>query len=94
MTVFFHVEAPSDGTGVSVNFKVLAEQPDQFLPNIQQENLFRSPDDTVLFTGIMSPHDGFVYAGKITGKLDSVSKMFKANFLPDLIPFGIAANDD
>ena len=41
----------------------------------------------------MCTHDGFAYAGKITDRL-SLSKLFKANFLPDLTPFGISANDD
>ena len=42
----------------------------------------------------MNTHDGFAYAGKIEDRLSSVSKLFKANFIPDLTPFGISANDD
>ena len=91
--VFFHVDAPY-GTGINATFKVFAEKPANFLiENLKQEHLFRSPDNSVLFTGTKSPHDGFAYAGKIEDNLSSVSKMFRADFMPDLTPFGIFAND-
>ena len=42
----------------------------------------------------MCEHDGFAYAGKIDDTLSSVTNLFSADFMPDLTPFGIAANDD
>ena len=42
----------------------------------------------------MCDYDGFAYAGKIDDTLSSVTNLFRADFMPDLTPFGIAANDD
>ena len=94
-TVFFHIDAPYGiSAGIEVQFKLFADQTEPILCNIQQEHLFRSPDNSILLTGTLCTHDGHTYAFKIEDKLSSVSNSFKTHFVTGISPFGISASSN